>query len=448
MSVRNWLRNRTTRPASRPTIRPRLTRLEDRTVPSFGWAAGVGGAGNAVATDSAGDAYVTGSFSGSFTPAGSSVPLMSAGSNDIFVSKYSRSGAFQWAVSLGGAGDDNGSGIAVDSAGSMAYVVGQFAGGYVAQLNAATGAMNWSRTVAGTSADAVAVGGSGVAYVTSQSSGGGIRSRYVTKLDAGGAQQWQDTITSQAGIDGRGASVAVSGNTVYVGGTFVTSATFAIGSGSYSFTTQTNYTAGYVLKLGSDNTYGWVQTFQNRNGHVLRNTIAADASGNVYAFGEFAGKITFGASTTLNANNGVSDYVTKLTPAGSVAWAKKFGPVPIERSVGSITVDGAGSVYLTGAFSGTTDFNPGTGTFNLTSAGGTDAFVLKLDTNGAFQWAVRAGTAGDDTGTGIAVNGFGEVYVTGRIAAGTVDFDPANPYLDSRDLLTGPGGFLWQIVQP
>jgi hypothetical protein len=96
-------------------------------VPSFGWAAAVGGdTGNAVATDSAGNVYMTGSYSGSFTPAGSSVALTSAGGSDIFVAKYSRSGAFLWATSMGGAQDGAG-GIAVDGSGN-AFIVGSYFG--------------------------------------------------------------------------------------------------------------------------------------------------------------------------------------------------------------------------------------------------------------------------------------------------------------------------------
>src|SRR5262245_13611129 len=106
MSVPTWFRKRVSRTA-RPTVvrgwvRPRLESLEDRSVPSFGWASAGGGGGNAVATDGAGNVYVTGPFASSFTPAGSSTTLNSAGGQDIFVAKYSRSGAFLWAVSMGG----------------------------------------------------------------------------------------------------------------------------------------------------------------------------------------------------------------------------------------------------------------------------------------------------------------------------------------------------------
>src|SRR5262245_39882773 len=118
-------KNRSNGRPSQTTFRPRLTHLEDRAVPSFGWAAGVGG--NDLATDAAGDVYMVGNFSGGMTPAGSSSPLVSAGGNDIFVAKYARSGAFQWATSLGGSQNDRGSSIAVDAGGNV-VVGGIYAG--------------------------------------------------------------------------------------------------------------------------------------------------------------------------------------------------------------------------------------------------------------------------------------------------------------------------------
>jgi hypothetical protein len=109
----------------------------------------------------------------------------------------------------------------------------------------------------------------------------------------------------------------------------------------------------------------------------------------------------------------------------------------------TLAVDGAGAVYLTGSFSGTLSFNPAGGA-NLTSAGGNDIFVTKLDTNGAFQWAVSAGGTGDDSGNAIAVDSFGDVYVTGSIGAGTATFgDPTHSLTTATQT-----AFLWQITQP
>src|SRR5690606_1756907 len=88
-----------------------------------------------------------------------------------------------------------------------------------------------------------------------------------------------------------------------------------------------------------------------------------------------------------------------------------------------IQVDAAGYVYTTGTFQGTGDFNPGSGVFNLVSAGGSDIFVQKMDSDGNFIWAKAMGGSGADTGFALAVDGSQNVYVTGSFL-GTADFDP------------------------
>ncbi|WP_395060081.1 SBBP repeat-containing protein [Flavobacterium sp.] len=107
----------------------------------------------------------------------------------------------------------------------------------------------------------------------------------------------------------------------------------------------------------------------------------------------------------------------------NLAWAKAVGSTGIDDSR-SVTVDAAGNVYTIGQFSGTVDFDPNTGVFNLTSASGSnDVFVSKLDSSGNLVWAKALGGAGVDIGHGISVDAAGNVYTTGRFQ-GTVDFDP------------------------
>ena len=66
-------------------------------------------------------------------------------------------------------------------------------------------------------------------------------------------------------------------------------------------------------------------------------------------------------------------------------WAKSMGGT--NGDVGySIALDDAGNVYTAGIFSGTVDFDPGIGTYNLTSTGGS-TFICKLDAAGDFVWA-------------------------------------------------------------
>ena len=79
----------------------------------------------------------------------------------------------------------------------------------------------------------------------------------------------------------------------------------------------------------------------------------------------------------------------------------------------STTVDAAGNGYTTGFFKGTVDFDPGAGTFNITSVGGRDIFITKLDAAGNLVWAKGMGGASDDEGFSIAVDASGNVYTTG-----------------------------------
>lgn len=91
----------------------------------------------------------------------------------------------------------------------------------------------------------------------------------------------------------------------------------------------------------------------------------------------------------------------------TVAWAQQFGGV-FTRG-GDVTTDVFGNIYMTGHFSGTTDF----GSFTLTSAGSSDVFVVKINTSGTVLWAERFGGWGEDFGRNITVDALGNVYTTG-----------------------------------
>ena len=104
-----------------------------------------------------------------------------------------------------------------------------------------------------------------------------------------------------------------------------------------------------------------------------------------------------------------------------------------------VAADPAGNVYATGFFNGTVDFDPGPGTFNLSSAGSADIYVSKLDSAGNFVWAKRFGSTGFDVGGGIAVDGAGNVYVTGRFSDNAFKITPAGVVTEIIDA-TGDGG--------
>ena len=135
---------------------------------------------------------------------------------------------------------------------------------------------------------------------------------------------------------------------------------------------------------------------------------------------------------------------------GDFVWAKAMGGTSDEYGHG-IFVDISGNVYASGYFWGTVDFDPGPGTFNLTSVGSNDIFTSKLDSNGNFVWAKAMGGTSGDQGHGISVDTSGNVYTTGSFFD-TVDFDPGPKTFNltsagSRDIfiskLDSNGNFAW-----
>ena len=103
-------------------------------------------------------------------------------------------------------------------------------------------------------------------------------------------------------------------------------------------------------------------------------------------------------------------------------WAKQMGGTNYDKGY-SITTDAVGNVYTTGMFGGTVDFDPGAGTANLTSAGGSDIFIQKLDAAGNLLWIKQMGGTSNDEGYSIITDAGGNVYTTGWFK-GTADFDP------------------------
>ncbi len=122
--------------------------------------------------------------------------------------------------------------------------------------------------------------------------------------------------------------------------------------------------------------------------------------------------------------------------AQSFSWAHQFSGMNFS-SVEAITTDAQGNVYSTGYFSDVVDFDPGPGVTSLTSTGGYDIFVTKMDSVGNLIWAVSmGGAASTESGNGIAVDASGNVYVTGDFN-GVCDFNPGA----GVDNMTSVGGY-------
>lgn len=174
-------------------------------------------------------------------------------------------------------------------------------------------------------------------------------------------------------------------------------------------------------------TFEWAKRIGGNRDENCR-TIALDSQGNIFIAGNFQGNnVDFnpgpGTAYLSSSNNSVDIFFAKYDPSGNYLWAYKIGG-PNEDIPAKIVLDNSGNVFIAGWYQSTTcDFDPGTGTVNLGSAGNSDMFFAKYDTDGEFCWAHRAGSTNFDGVHDIILDPEGNVLITGYFN-GSVDFDP------------------------
>ncbi|MBK7667586.1 MAG: SBBP repeat-containing protein [Sphingobacteriaceae bacterium] len=200
-------------------------------------------------------------------------------------------------------------------------------------------------------------------------------------------------------------------------------------------------------------TLQWLHSFGNTGTEIGR-SVTTDASGNVYSTGGFSGVIDFdpGPGTFTMNGTGSMLYISKLDAAGNFVWAKSLGG-GTNIYAQSIAVDATGNVYTAGGFDGSADFDPGTPNVIVTSSGNTDAFVSKLDASGNYVWAKPfGGVSSFEYAYSLALDAVGDIYVTGSFNGTNTDFDPAlttytlgtnGSYDAFVSKLTSAGNFVW-----
>lgn len=234
--------------------------------------------------------------------------------------------------------------------------------------------------------------------------------------------KWVKTFGS-SGLDiGANLTVDASGN-LYSISQFSGTVDFDPGPGTYNLT-AIDSTDMVILKQDANGHLIWAKQFGG-TGEQEGFGIALDNSGNIYCSGLFAGTVDFDPGPGIYNLSATSvspaAFICKLTPVGSFLWAAKFN----EGRLHDIAFDAANNVYTTGYFSGTVDFDPGPGVFNLTSKGSSDALMLKLNSAGGFIWAKHVGGASQDYALSLDVDVAGNLYTIVRPAQTTLtDFDP------------------------
>ncbi|HZF47198.1 MAG TPA: hypothetical protein VE093_01035 [Polyangiaceae bacterium] len=391
-----------------------------------------------VATDAAGNIYAVGIFSGVVDFGGG--PVTSAGmSEDIFVLKLDKTGAFGWLKSFGDAEYQFGTSLAVDPAGDVlltGYFTGSvdFGGGalasagnedvFVAKLDP-TGAHVWSKRFGDASdqnALSVAADSAGNVIVTGYFNGAvdfgggaltsaGLGDIFLVKLNAAGAHQWSKGYGDGMQQFGVGVAVDPADNILLVGSF---SGSVDLGSGPL---TSVGSEDVLVAKLDSAGGYVWA----SRHGDSDEQNgvgVASDSQGNVLVTGHFKGQIAFGMGPLLSAGAAAEDlYIAKLTAGGAHVWSKDFGDPAAQQFGQALAVDGEDNIVLTGYFSGSVQFGAG----SVTSNDGRDIFAVKFNPAGGHLWNKRFGGLGNQFGQSVAVDALGNVVLGGYVS-GTVDF--------------------------
>ena len=235
-----------------------------------------------------------------------------------------------------------------------------------------------------------------------------------------------------------GSSITVDGaGNVYTTDSFFETVDFDPGAGTFNLTSNGVFDI-FISKLDAAGNFVWAKQMGGTESDGAQ-SMAVDDAGNVFTSGYFRGTADFdpGAGTFSFTSAGDSDvFISKLDASGNFVWAKQIGGIGFEDAV-SIKVDPiVGNVFTAGGFTETVDFDPGAGTFNLTSNGALDIFISKLDGSGDFAWALQMGSTKNDDCLSISLDNAGNIHSTGYFEE-TVDFDPGTGSLD----LTSTGGF-------
>jgi len=364
-------------------LEPRLLLAESLGVE---WGTYLGGANNdsaeAVAADSSGNAYV----------AGYTAHRVSAtsGDVDVFVSKFSPSGALVWTAYLRGRAGDQATSVAVDGAGGV----------YVAGITEST--------------DFPTTGGAYPTY-------GGGTDAFVAKLSSAGRLLWS-TYLGGSGEDWPYAVAAAGADVCVVGYTYSGNFPTPGHPGSRNGTVD-----GFLFRFSASGAPVWGTYYGGSSDEDVRNVMGDDA-GNVYVAG-------LTSSTTLPTTAGAYDrdynggtydaFVAKFDAAGALGWATYLGGGGQDQGTG-IALYGS-SLYVSGGTDGAGFPTPDG--YDTTHNGDYDAFLAKFDTGGALEWGTYLGGSAEEDAVSVAVDSGGNAFLTGTTT--------------SDDFPT-PGGFLTQ----
>jgi hypothetical protein len=169
--------------------------------------------------------------------------------------------------------------------------------------------------------------------------------------------------------------------------------------------------------------------------------VTSDHLSNVYVSGKFEDSIYVTGYPFPVISAGQADImIVKYDSTGIFQWIKKIGGTG-EDNVFDAVCNQSGELIISGYFQNTIQID----TITLTSYGGFDAFLAKLDTNGNVIWALQYGGISDDGGNEVTVANNGQLLVSaqsiGNITIGAFSFSNTNPGIDDAYIISvNPNG--------
>jgi len=435
-----------------------------------------------IALDQQNNIYVTGQFEGTIDmdPSAGVKNLTSTGQNDVFIGKYNQDGTLIWAESIGGIGNEQPEGIAVDKDGNVS-VVGTFSSatldadpgpgvynlvdhntnnqtGFLVHLNTGGGFL-WANALdvtdlPGQGADSFRVSvDSQDDVITTSIFGGPLTigdSTYtpsdalngiIVKYDPNGDISWSiylhGTAAGEEGVEPFGAKVDNQDN-ILVSGSYIGTINFnPLGVASY-LTAPTPTASSFVAKYSSSGSLIWINNISTSTpGYVIYETaISIDQQNNVYFTKVFLGSLNFGSVTLPSTGSKFSQCIAKYSSSGILQFAKSIlGLGSISNNAIEIANDKSNNFYLTGLFSGTVNFNMNSGNAeNLSAHGSQDFFVAKYDNNGnyihGFNCGPNSSSGNYTTSNSIAIDNINNIDIGGQFNS-TVNFDPTGCSADT-----------------
>ncbi len=374
------------------------------TAQNFVWAKSFGSTtyddGYAVCTDPSGNVINVGSFNGTvdFDPGPGVFNLTStSGTDDIYIVKLTSAGAFVWAKRIGGTGNEVGSDVTTDASGNI-YTIGSFTGTVDFDPNATT------------------------VNVTSA----GKRDVFILKLSSAGNYVWAKQMGGINDDWGNALDLDASAN-IYATGTFSGSCDF---NPTATTNTATVYGAqdAFICKWDLNGTYQWAFSMGGASDDYGYDVAVNAAGTSVFTTGTFKGNtVDISPQCSCGTVNslGQSDIfiVKQAAASGGFQNSAVFGGTGYD-SPGGIALDALDNVYTTGSFDAACDFDPGPLNVSLGAVGSNDGFISKLNSSLAYVFVKQISGSSSESGSDIALDPTGNIYVTGSFND-VVDFDPS-----------------------